>query len=438
MPESPDIPPMLNSNHDLSEPKTVNKSPLELLYERSWLFDIENCEEYRPGGFHPVRIGDKLGPSSQFQVLHKLGRGGLATVWLCRDQETEKYVALKIILADASQETSSELKFVDQKEIDFGEEGGEYIVVPREHFWHDGPNGRHLCLVLPVLGPRVSAVWYKFEDPARVSRDIALQITRGLHFLHKNGICHGDFRPSNILLRLKGFDELSEDELIKQLGEPDKEPLLTMSGKNPAPSGPEYLVDALSLNQLDARFISSQVSIIDFGESYDMSSPPEDLGITAAFRAPELLFDNTIGVGCDLWALACTLFEIRTDSPLFENFMNDDDEVIMQMVPLLGKLPEPWWSSWKARGRWFEENGAPLIRPKTGRPYMMLDTIEELLSGGSPSCDDSKGKMNKAGGFVVGIEESKILGDLLKGILHYDPKKRLSVEAVLEHSWFKR
>ena len=161
-------------------------------------------------------------------------------------------------------------------------------------------------------------------------------------------------------MRLTGFDELSEDELIKQLGEPNKEPLLTVSGESPAPSGPEYLVEGLSLDRLDARFISDQVSIIDFGESYDMHSPPEDLGITASFRSPELLFDNAIGVGCDLWALACTIYEVRTRSPLFENFIDDDDEVIMQMVPLLGKLPKPWWSSWKARGQWYEEDGTPL------------------------------------------------------------------------------
>jgi len=84
-------------------------------------------------------------------------------------------------------------------------------------------------------------------------------------------------------LRLTGFDELSEDDLINQLGEPNKEPLLTISGEGPAPSGPEYLVEGLSLDRLDARFISDQVSIIDFGESYDMYSPPEDLGITAPF-----------------------------------------------------------------------------------------------------------------------------------------------------------
>ncbi|KAH7378126.1 kinase-like domain-containing protein [Cadophora sp. MPI-SDFR-AT-0126] len=427
---------MFESDRDID--KNVDDGPVEQLYKRGWLLDVEHREEYRPGGFHPVHIGDRFGAAGRYRVIHKLGSGGLATVWLCRDQDTDKYVALKIIIADESREESSELRLVNQEGLDLGEVGGECIAVPCEHFWHDGPNGRHLCMVLPVLGPRVSALWDNFEDPTGISQDIALQVTRGLHFLHKNGICHGDFRPSNILLRLTGFDELSEEELLQQLGEPNKEPLLTISGESPAPSGPEYLVEGLTLDRLDARFISDQVSIIDFGESYDMDSPPEDLGITASFRSPELLFDNTIGVGCDLWALACTIYEIRTRSPLFENFMDDDDEVIMEMVPLLGKLPEPWWGSWEARGQWFEEDGTPLVNPETKKPYILMDTLEELLSSSSESSDDPRGKKNKAGGFVVPVEESKILGNLLMGLLKYDPKERLSVEAVLEHPWFKR
>ena len=180
---------MNESDHDIDE--QLDDSPVEQLYERGWLADAEDREEYRPGGFHPVHIGDRFSTAGRFRVIHKLGRGGLATVWLCRDQDTQKYVALKIIIADESRENSSELRLVNQEGLNFGEAGGECIAVPREHFWHDGPNGRHLCLVLPVLGPRVYALWGKFEDPAKVSRDITLQLTCGLQFLHKNGICHG-------------------------------------------------------------------------------------------------------------------------------------------------------------------------------------------------------------------------------------------------------
>ena len=69
---------------------------------------------------------------------------------------------------------------------------------------------------------------------------------------------------------------------------------------------------------------------------------------------------------------------------------------------------------------------------------MLMDTLEELLSGNSPSSDDLEGKKNKVGGFIVQIEESKVLGNILRSILKYNPKERLSVKEVLEHSWFKR
>lgn len=123
-----------------------------------------------------------------------------------------------------------------------------------------------------------------------------------------------------------------------------------------------------------------------------MKNPPEDLGITASFPAPELFFDTIVGVECDLWAVACTIYEIRTGSPPFENLVDDDDDVIMQMVPLLGKLPEPRWSSWKARGQWYEEDGTPLLNPETGKPYILMNTLQELLSSSSPSSDDPKRK----------------------------------------------
>ena len=68
----------------------------------------------------------------------------------------------------------------------------------------------------------------------------------------------------------------------------------------------------------------------------------------------------------------------------------------------------------------------------------MTDTLEELLSSGSTSGDDPRGKKNEAGGFIVSIEEGKVLENLLRGLLKYDPKERLSVQAVLEHRWLKR
>ena len=46
--------------------------------------NVEDIHRYTVGGFHPVRLGDVVSSSStsQYRILHKLGRGAFATVWL--------------------------------------------------------------------------------------------------------------------------------------------------------------------------------------------------------------------------------------------------------------------------------------------------------------------------------------------------------------------
>ena len=49
----------------------------------SHLVEEETWEWYSPETFYPVRIGEVF--KAQYQVVGKLGFGGSATVWLCRD-----------------------------------------------------------------------------------------------------------------------------------------------------------------------------------------------------------------------------------------------------------------------------------------------------------------------------------------------------------------
>ena len=164
---------------------------LDELYEPVFFDNVEDHEEYKFGGFHPVHLNDELGNSNRYRVLHKLGNGGLATVWLCRDNEKDSYVALKIIMAKVSGDDSSELKLVQRKDINFDQPGGKHILLPLDYFWINGPNGSHLCLVYPVLGPRVPVIWHTRPDPHKIARNITRQVTEGLGFLHRNGIGHG-------------------------------------------------------------------------------------------------------------------------------------------------------------------------------------------------------------------------------------------------------
>jgi hypothetical protein len=64
-------------------------------------FDTEDLEMYRPGGFHPVHLGDYYA-GKRYRIVHKLGAGGFSTVWLARDEIKNAWIALKITAADES------------------------------------------------------------------------------------------------------------------------------------------------------------------------------------------------------------------------------------------------------------------------------------------------------------------------------------------------
>ena len=56
---------------------------------RDFLFagpEVESPNGYRPGGYHPVHIGDFV--HERYRVIHKLGFGTFSTLWLARDLQS--------------------------------------------------------------------------------------------------------------------------------------------------------------------------------------------------------------------------------------------------------------------------------------------------------------------------------------------------------------
>lgn len=170
----------------------LSEPPASGVYKFGSFDDVEDREEYRHGGFHPVHIGDQLPDHRRYHVIHKLGNGAFATVWLCRDGLSKTLVALKILIADESREDCAELQLLEWLHPETPQNPvSTRLAVPMDHFWVEGPNGRHLCLVLPLLGPRVDLIWTKFAEPEKLLPKIAFHASQGLRLLHEQGICHG-------------------------------------------------------------------------------------------------------------------------------------------------------------------------------------------------------------------------------------------------------
>lgn len=244
-----------------------------------------------------------------------------------------------------------------------------------------------------------------------------------------------DFRPANILVKLTNIDTLTENELFSIIGEPIKSYVRTESGDDLPTFSPGYLVIPADLSNLSSEYLTDQISVIDFGESFPISEPPEMLGIPDSYLPPELLLEeeDAVGPASDLWALGCTLFEIRQQIPLFY-MINDPDELLAEIVQFFGKFPHVLWEKWEARADCFREDGTLLKRPSDewslevslSKPRKIFLSV---LHGGDPNAPLKTLETSE--------KEQRHLADLLYKVFRYDPEARLGVDEVLEHEWFK-
>lgn len=65
---------------------------------------MEKLERYKPGGYHPLFIGDML--CDRYQIVDKLRFGGYSTVWLALGTHKKQYIAVKVGIADQRSATT--------------------------------------------------------------------------------------------------------------------------------------------------------------------------------------------------------------------------------------------------------------------------------------------------------------------------------------------
>lgn len=73
----------------------------------------------------------------------------------------------------------------------------DFLVTTKRRFWIEGPNGRHLCLVMPLVGPNLSilssGICSRLKPP--LAAVVAHQAAQAMSLLHSNGKCHGGTFP---------------------------------------------------------------------------------------------------------------------------------------------------------------------------------------------------------------------------------------------------
>lgn len=224
--------------------------------------------------------------------------------------------------------------------------------------------------------------------------------------------------------------------MLSLLGQPQKAYVRAKSGEDLPVFSPQYLTIPADTSRLGNKYFTHQICVIDFGESFPISSPPADLGIPENYLPPEVLLcqDNSIGLASDLWALGCTLFEIREQLPLFY-MIYDQDELLAEMVRFFGKPPQALWDQWEMRKDFFTDEGIWLRDEDDDEEKWSLEVaLSKPIEVVQPGRDQDEATQKA---LTTSKAEQELMADLLYSLFRYDAEKRPSAEEVLMHAWFK-
>ena len=408
--------------------------------------DVEDLERYRAGGYHPVQINDEYS-QGRYRIVHKLDWGSYSTVWLTRDLQLNRYVALKIVVAEASK-TSSESRILRHlgQHLEGSLYGKQSVSCLLDEFTISGPNGQHLCLSSEPAGCSIAdskEASNKFMFPMDIARAIAAQAILILQTIHSSGVVHGgklilrslgqrlniaDLHTMNILFTLPQIHSLSVEEIYERFGKPHETPVEKIDGTCLGPEAPPCSVWPMMLYIASDKVTNPQIQISDFGEAWlqQDAQSKEDLRAPVTFLPPETTFaKDLLGFPADIWTLACSIYEIMGERPLFEGLFPDRDDIISEMVSTLGLLPRHWWDTWSAREEFFNEDGSwktDMKRHYDAKSRPLLLRVQQNGRQKDPEFTDA---------------EIESLTKMLRSMLEYDPLKRATAEELVKCEWMR-
>jgi TolB-like protein/Tfp pilus assembly protein PilF/predicted Ser/Thr protein kinase len=155
----------------------------------------------------PLSLGDRLGP---YEILARLGEGGMGEVWKARDTRLDRVVAIKRLKAPHSTRFEQEARAIAALNHPnicvLYDVGTDYLVM--EYI-----EGKALRGPLPC------------ED----ALPVAIQIASALEVAHRRGILHRDLKPANILVTATGA-KLLDFGLAKLMGDAGGDTTQTAEG----------------------------------------------------------------------------------------------------------------------------------------------------------------------------------------------------------------
>jgi serine/threonine-protein kinase len=249
--------------------------------------------DYRP---EEVEAED---PEGRFQIVRLHDRGALGEVYLARDQQLRRIVALKRIKSAPAVDKEKRTRFVVEAEITGRLEHPGIVPVYSLGTFDDG---RPFYAMRFIRGDNLKAAIERFHDqPQAGGQSLELRkllrrfldVCNAIAYAHSRGVVHRDLKPGNIMLGQYGETLVVDWGLAKSVGRPE-----------PTPA---------------AASMDDRTLVPETGSDLRQTQEGSRLG-TPAYMSPEQAGGriNELGPASDVYSLGATLYCLLTGQAPFE------------------------------------------------------------------------------------------------------------------------
>ena len=221
---------------------------------------------------------------SHYEILEKLGEGGMGVVYKAVDKKLDRIVALKFLASHLVSNDESRRRFIREAKAAAALQHPNICTV----YEIDEVNGQTFIAMAYLDGQELSQEID--SGPLKVERllDLAEQAARGLQEAHSKGVVHRDIKPANIMVTAQGQAVLMDFGLAQL-----------------AHGGSKLTKEGTSVG-------------------------------TSAYMSPEQTSGEKIDLRTDVWALGVVLYEMATGQVPFQGHY---EQAILYSI--LHEPPEP-------------------------------------------------------------------------------------------------
>lgn len=157
-----------------------------------------------------IKLGMLLG--DRYEIIEKIGTGGMSDVYKAKDHKLNRFVAVKVLKQEFSENGNFVSKFIVEAQAAAG------LMHPNIVNVYDvgEENGIHYIVMELVEGITLKKY---IEKKARLSYkeavSIAIQVSMGIEAAHNNHIIHRDIKPQNIIISKEGKVKVTDFGIAK-------------------------------------------------------------------------------------------------------------------------------------------------------------------------------------------------------------------------------